>query len=134
MTVCFSNELHQHCWIPSRPHLAIKHLRTRPAGNCYSISIYVVTSLWPLKPEALQALHKLGHIGFGQSFKITSQCDGKEEPTIHDEVPPITISRATGETVETCAPPCNEYTGKLLPPRRYSYYTYTCEVHCDSGD
>jgi hypothetical protein len=130
----FNSELYQHCWRPPRPSLTIEHKRTQKAGHCYEISTYVVTSLWRLTKEQLGALHNIGVLGSGQSCKVTSQCDGKELPTLHVQAEPMTIDRRTGERVETAEPPCNEYTGKPLAPIPYDYFTYTCEIACDSGD
>ena len=70
-----------------RPTLMIESIGSKVLGRCYSAQFWHVTSQRRLSRAVLSALNIAGVLGFGQEFRITSPCDGTEEPTGVDHVP-----------------------------------------------
>lgn len=52
---------------------------------------HVVTSDKRLDVKTLRHLHAAGLLGNGQTFEITSQCDGVEAPQFHQEVECVVV-------------------------------------------
>jgi hypothetical protein len=121
-----------HYYLPIRPGFVIENAGGSMLGNCYSQSLYRVTSRVRLSKERLEALYKLGLIGMGQEFYVRSKCDGTEEPAIVDEVGCTTCDENGKPTGE---PPINSYTGQPITGTvPITHYVYDCETRCDSGD
>ena len=110
-----------------RPDLTVKRTGGANLGRCYNATYVTVTSLKRLDKETLQEMRHMGLlVGYGQEFRIHSQCDGKEEPAGFDTVP--CIDEETGE------PAVNKYSGKPYEPIEIPYYQYKVEHRVDSGD
>ena len=99
----------------ARPKLTIEYVETRNLGRCFNSTSYKITSIARLSTKTINALFDAGLLGCGQSFRISSQCDGKEEPAGYDEVP---YKNYFGET----------------RTRQDEYFEYKTETECDSGD
>jgi hypothetical protein len=119
-------------YLNPRPHLVIDSTGGGSLGNCYSASLWRVTSTKRLSTDALKALNKAGVLGFGQEFYVRSQADGKETAAGEDEVPCVTVDRRTGKP--TGEPAINPYNGKPYGSTKCPFYVYECESRCDSGD
>ena len=121
------------CWSPTRPPLVIESLGTVPLGNCYRKFGFRITSFDRLNAEKLNGLFKLGFLGYGQTFKVESQHDGKEDAALVDEVPAHVFSKRLNKVLDD-VPAIHERTGQPLGTHKYPYYVYECWAFCDSGD
>jgi hypothetical protein len=119
------------CWKHDRPLLVIERTGGGAIATNYSGDTWRITSTYPLKKEKIEALYKLGLVGFGQEFGILSQCDGNELPAGHDLVQCVEIT-PKGEVLPGVA--TNPYSGKPYEPKLLPYYEYNCWSKCDSGD
>lgn len=116
----------------NRSKLTIEFNGGGSLGNCYTSSVYKITSLLRLSQATLQKLHDINMFGGGQEFIIKSQCDGKEVPAGFDHAPCVEYDRRTGEVINTN--PINKYSGKPYGSIEIPYFVYDVEVRCDSGD
>lgn len=115
-----------------RPELVIEHVSgTSDNTRCLSSSILRVTSARRrLSRDQLVALNRAGLLGFGQTFLIRSQCDGKEEPAGYDDAIPTDIDGAGRPTGK----PALNWEGKpLTEPSKEAYFVYECFAECDSS-
>lgn len=128
----FDESKHRCVWYATRPQLTIEHVGSRPAGRCVSESTYRIVSMWRLSVDQIRKLFDAGVIGCGQGMRILSQCDGAELPQVFDSEPAKAVDRWTGERVDTYDTPT--HMGKPQGDTVFRFYTYTCEVTCDSGD
>jgi hypothetical protein len=111
----------------TRPELTVERTGGKNLGRCYNATYVTVTSLKKLSKEILQDMRTMGLlVGYGQEFRIHSQCDGDEEPAGHDSIP--CVDDETGE------PAMNPYSGKPYQPIEVPYYQYKVEHRVDSGD
>jgi len=121
-----------HYYVNDRPHLVVERARGRVAvAHCYSSTRVRVTSLGRLSERELRGLFSLGLLACGQEFRIVSRCDGSEPPAGHDEVPCVAFDAATGARL--AGPAINPYSQEPYAPARVPYYSYECEVRCDSS-
>ena len=117
-------------WKPIRPHLTIEVTGGTQLGRCYHETRYRVISRNKLSQEVLVGLSDLGLMPRGQEFGIRSQCDGKEEPGLFEEVP-ASVVNDKGERLNE---PAMGYFGKPMLPVTVGYYIYDCYERTDSGD
>ena len=118
---------HQVSWLPTRPDLAVKRLRS-VGSNCYSETTYEVVSRVELAKIDFEHLDAMGALGIGQSYAVL------RHEVIEDQVPPVTTDRRTGAVLAD-VPPRNGYTGKLVEGTyAYEYHRYEVRRVCDSGD
>jgi hypothetical protein len=118
-------------WLHTRPKLTIERIGGGAIANCYSGDTWRITSTFRLSKEKIEALYKLGLVGFGQEFGIFSQCDGNELPSGQDLVQCVEIT-PQGEVLPGVA--MNRYSGKPHKPMMFPYFVYACWSKCDSGD
>ncbi len=119
-------------WLNPRPRLTIEYVSGHTPFACHHVSTWRITSS-PLRltSEQIAALDKAGQLGSGQSYRIVSQCDGKEAPASLDSVSCKEIDRFGKVTRD---PAINEYTGEPYPNHDINVFAYDIERTCDSGD
>ncbi len=120
-----------HVFRNPRPMVVIENIGGKQLGSCYNASYYRVTALYRLSENTLRALNVAGVMGYGQTFSIRSQCDGKEEPAGEDDVKCVTVD-CNGEVIAD--PAINPYTNVPYKSAKIPYFVYECETTCDSGD
>ena len=117
-------------FISPRPKVAIEYSRGTTRNNTYHRAGYKITSLYRLTKEQITKLWDAGMLGSGQSWGISSQCDGKEEPAGQDTVP-CTVIDENGNVLDEVAV---DYRGVPYGPEPVPYYVYHTYFVCDSGD
>jgi len=114
-----------------RPSLAVRCTGGASLGNCHDAMYYEIVSRVRLDAKRIRALWDAGFLGYGQSFMITSTCDGTEEPAGEDIVP--CVEEIDG--VPQPGPAMNPYMpGVPYEPMSQLYFRYTTEARVDSGD
>lgn len=113
-----------------RPQLTIEIGHTKHLGNCYTSTVYKVTSWFTLHQANFDALRNAGFLGIGQryTFKQVLVEDTKPDrfggrPSGNDTVGLIEIDKS-GNMVN------------IFPDRtiQFPYYVYEVVDYCDSSD
>ena len=107
-----------------RPNVAIFFVKEANLGNCYNAYYYKIVTNNRMSRKTIVSLRELGLLGSGQEFKITSQCDGEEEPAGFDTV----------ECINSDGTPAENYLGVPVEPREEPYYVYHIMNRIDSSD
>lgn len=118
---------HQTTWRPTRPELAIRCLRSTSTNRGYHESHYEIVSFRALDDEDVARIEQCGLLGSGQQWDIV-----KRETFIED-VPPVTISRLTGEVLPD-VPPTNWNGEPITDSHAYEWHRVVVRRICDSGD
>lgn len=107
-------------WKNPRPLLVVEQTGGGSLGNCYTQTLYTVTSTRELKQQDLLVLRSIGMLGYGQEFRVCSS-------EVHTEMIDC-VDDSTGLSA------VNAYSGKFVEPLPMKYFVYKCEDRCDSSD